>query len=253
MKYYGINSKGKILIQRVSNLPAWTADDESRIVYNENDQMVYCGNSSGWVLSSSGYSGYSGHYGVDGASGYSGYSGTQGYVGSDGASGYSGYSGIVGTTGTSGYSGLTAASGYSGIVGATGASGYSGYSSYSGTVGAAGTSGYSGYSGQADWLLQTCAPADSVTIDWSVAASATLLLDRASTAITITNMVSGKVYRLRLLQDGTGGRVVTWNDTIKWRGNSAPTLTLTADYSDIMTFWYVGTTRYGDGALNFPN
>jgi len=97
----------------------------------------------------------------------------------------------------------------------------------------------------------TCA--DEVTIDWEDGATAYMVFDRATVAITLSNGSNGKVYRLRLTQDVTGGRVVTWVSTIKWRGGVAPTLTTTGNYSDWITFVRSNDIWYGDATLNFPN
>ena len=49
---------------------------------------------------------------------------------------------------------------------------------------------------------------------------------------------------LRLLQDGTGSRTVTWFSTIKWAGGSAPTLTTTASKADVFGFLCTATDAY---------
>jgi len=69
----------------------------------------------------------------------------------------------------------------------------------------------------------------------------------------MTNPRDGHVYRLRLVQDGTGSRAVDWKDTIKWRGGSAPTLTGTASYSDFITLVRSNGTWFADASLNFPS
>ena len=54
--------------------------------------------------------------------------------------------------------------------------------------------------------------------------------------IALTNATVGQKFMTRLVQDGTGSRTVTWFNTIKWAGGSAPTLTTTADKADILGF-----------------
>ena len=56
---------------------------------------------------------------------------------------------------------------------------------------------------------------------------------------------------LKLVQDGTGSRTVTWPADVKWPGGTAPTLTTTASAVDIVTFYYDGTAFYGQAGLNF--
>ena len=70
-------------------------------------------------------------------------------------------------------------------------------------------------------------------------------------------------FVLLVKQDGTGSRTVTnWKtldqdggneSTVKWAGGSAPTLTTTADKTDILSFYWDNTnhTGYGVATLNF--
>jgi hypothetical protein len=95
----------------------------------------------------------------------------------------------------------------------------------------------------------TCA--DTVTIDWSAGATARMLFDRDSVALTLSNGVNGKVYRLLAKQSAGGSDVFTWTTTVKWRGGSAPTLTTAGNAIDILTFVYINGAWYGDCALNF--
>lgn len=58
-----------------------------------------------------------------------------------------------------------------------------------------------------------------------------------------TNPVDGQVIRLRLAQDGTGSRTVSWGTAYDWgttagSANSAPTLTTTASKTDTVAFEY---------------
>lgn len=75
--------------------------------------------------------------------------------------------------------------------------------------------------------------------------------------------VSGN-FMLLLTQDGTGSRTVTnwktWDETgaanestVKWAGGSAPTLTTTANKTDILSFYWDNTNHkaYGVASLNF--
>jgi len=56
---------------------------------------------------------------------------------------------------------------------------------------------------------------------------------------------------LKLIQDATGSRTVTWPADVKWPGGTAPTLTTTASAIDIVSFYYDGTDFYGQAALAF--
>lgn len=56
---------------------------------------------------------------------------------------------------------------------------------------------------------------------------------------------------LKLVQDATGSRTVTWPAAVHWPGGTAPTLTTTANKVDIITFYYDGTTYFGNSSLNY--
>jgi hypothetical protein len=59
---------------------------------------------------------------------------------------------------------------------------------------------------------------------------------------------------IALVQDGVGGRTVTWPASVRWAGGAAPTQTLTANARDVFTFFTTngGTYWYGFAAgLNF--
>tara|TARA_R110000868_G_scaffold278187_3_gene538047 strand:+ start:199 stop:678 length:480 start_codon:yes stop_codon:yes gene_type:complete len=81
--------------------------------------------------------------------------------------------------------------------------------------------------------------------------SATLVTG-TPTAITLSNARIGS-YVIRLIQPAGGSATVTWSTTIVWAGGSAPTLTTTANYCDIITLIYDGTTWRGVATLNFAS
>lgn len=62
-------------------------------------------------------------------------------------------------------------------------------------------------------------------------------LDGTNGTLSITNVSVGQPIYIRLLQDGTGSRTVTFGSgftTIKWVGGAAPTLTTTAAHADLL-------------------
>lgn len=67
-------------------------------------------------------------------------------------------------------------------------------------------------------------------------------------AITLPTPEAGKSFALRLVQDGSGGRVVTWPANARWSGGVYPQLSLVKESIDIVYFQCV------DGAnwLGFP-
>ena len=70
--------------------------------------------------------------------------------------------------------------------------------------------------------------------------------------LAVTNATVGDRFAVRLEQDGTGSRTVTWWDTINWPGASAPTLTTTADRADYFDFACTATNTF-DNILQAQN
>jgi hypothetical protein len=58
-----------------------------------------------------------------------------------------------------------------------------------------------------------------------------------------SNSVSGEILTIILVQDGTGGRTVTWASEYKWVGGTAPTVTSTANAVCIFRFWVDGSNQ----------
>lgn len=88
------------------------------------------------------------------------------------------------------------------------------------------------------------------TFDLSQADQHTITLTANST-FTVNNPVAGVTYHFWLTQDATGSRTVTWFAGIRWRGATAPTLTITAARTDHVWCYYNGTNYMCDYALNF--
>lgn len=87
----------------------------------------------------------------------------------------------------------------------------------------------------------------AATIDWNDSASQWIILG-ANATFTFTAPPAGARVMLRVIQDGTGSRTVTWPSTVRWLGGSAPTLSTTAGDVDIVTFFFDGTTYWGSAA-----
>lgn len=92
--------------------------------------------------------------------------------------------------------------------------------------------------------------------DFNAGNSGTALTLNASNGIiqhaTLTGNVvltlsglTGVVLTIRLVQDATGGRTVTWPASVKWAGGTSPTQTTTAAKSDIYQLYYDGTNWWG--------
>lgn len=84
---------------------------------------------------------------------------------------------------------------------------------------------------------------DGANIDWdtSSGAAAVVTLEGNRTMNAPTNLAPGRVYTLKIIQDGTGSRTITWNAVFDWAGGTAPTLTTTGAAYDVISFVYIGS------------
>ena len=93
----------------------------------------------------------------------------------------------------------------------------------------------------------------SKVIAWSRGNGQSLTLD-ANTTLTFsvggTGTYTGSYLTLKLIQDGTGSRTVTWPSSVKWAGGTAPTLSTAAGAVDIIHLYHDGTDYYGHAILN---
>jgi hypothetical protein len=62
------------------------------------------------------------------------------------------------------------------------------------------------------------------------------------TTLTLSNPGDGQTVNIRFVQDGTGGRTVTWPASFRWAGASAPTLSTAADRVDLLVASYFADT-----------
>lgn len=88
------------------------------------------------------------------------------------------------------------------------------------------------------------------TIDWGLSNKQKSTLTGNCT-FTFTAPSGSCSLVLKLVQDATGSRTVTWPASVHWSGGTAPTLTTTASKVDIITFYYDGSTYFGNYSLNF--
>ncbi len=87
---------------------------------------------------------------------------------------------------------------------------------------------------------------DGATINWDVSLGsvAYVTLGGNRTIAAPSNLKVG-TYILHVVQDGSGGRSLTWNSVFKWPAGVAPTLTSTANRRDLFSFVCDGTNLYG--------
>ena len=91
----------------------------------------------------------------------------------------------------------------------------------------------------------------ATTIDWNVVSFYNTTLT-ADTTLTFKDPHAPGTFMLKLVQDSTGSRLVTFPANVKWIADTAPTLTTTATTgTDIITFYFDGENYFGVEALNF--
>lgn len=90
-----------------------------------------------------------------------------------------------------------------------------------------------------------------ISVDFDQGVNQTATLTANVTDINFVNYNPDSSYTstvtLRVIQDGTGGRTVTWPASIIWAGGTAPTVTSTANAIDVYGFttYDAGSTWYG--------
>ena len=102
------------------------------------------------------------------------------------------------------------------------------------------------------WLSQqniTCEVASQV--DWRVSTKANITLNQ-NTTLTFVAPNYPTTLMLKITQ-GNPASTITWptSPAIKWTDRTVPTLSSTAAYVDIATFYFDGTNYYGTYANNF--
>lgn len=90
-------------------------------------------------------------------------------------------------------------------------------------------------------------------LDWNNGQKQRATLTGNITTLNITAPSVGGAgnFMLKLIQDGTGGRTVTWPASVRWSGGTAPTLSTGAGAIDLIGFYWDGTNYYGFFGLNF--
>jgi hypothetical protein len=106
--------------------------------------------------------------------------------------------------------------------------------------------------------LSTAVTAAATTdFDCSLGNNFAVDMNASITTQTFSNIpTTGRVYNMTLFlkQDATGSRTVAWSASVKWSGGIAPTLTTTANKTDIINLvtFDGGTTLFGFvGGLDF--
>ncbi len=100
--------------------------------------------------------------------------------------------------------------------------------------------------------VQTTTGDGTTTIDWKLGNMFDFQFGAFSETFTFTAPTKPGIFILKLVQDSVGSRTVTWPGTVKWVDGTAPTLTTTGTTgTDIITFYYNGTSYFAVQSLNF--
>jgi hypothetical protein len=95
----------------------------------------------------------------------------------------------------------------------------------------------------------------TLALDWNSGNMATLTNNGNPSSISAPlNPVTGGNYAITIkaAAGATDGSGWTWPSTFKWRGNTAPTLTTTLNYSDVVTLIYDGTNYLASYTTGHP-
>tara|TARA_R110000823_G_scaffold122079_1_gene247277 strand:+ start:254 stop:658 length:405 start_codon:yes stop_codon:yes gene_type:complete len=83
---------------------------------------------------------------------------------------------------------------------------------------------------------------DASTITWNAETQEVCKVTLAGnrTMAAPSNSTTGQFISILVIQDGTGGRTISWNAVFEFTTDTAPTLTTTAAKGDIFVFRYNG-------------
>ena len=84
---------------------------------------------------------------------------------------------------------------------------------------------------------------DGATINWNMSTQSVckVTLGGNRTLAAPSNGSTGQFASILVIQDGTGGRTITWNAVYEFASDTAPTLTATANLGDLFVFRYNGS------------
>lgn len=93
----------------------------------------------------------------------------------------------------------------------------------------------------------------SQTIDWNNGNVQIISLASATGDVTVTliNGTAGATYILKVIQDNSVARNISWSPTVKWPDGDAVTISTTLDAIDIISLFYDGSNYYGSAAQNY--
>jgi hypothetical protein len=90
----------------------------------------------------------------------------------------------------------------------------------------------------------------AATIDWGAGNKQKIVLTD-NCVMSFAHPFGVCTVTLKIIQDGTGSRLITWPPTVKWPGGTAPTLTTDAWAEDLICFYHDGLNYYGASSLDY--
>lgn len=91
----------------------------------------------------------------------------------------------------------------------------------------------------------------SWTLNWTNGQRQRVRLTGSTTTLTITAPTSPTNLLLRIVQDGTGSRTITWPVAVKWPGGVVPTLSTAPNAVDVISFYWDATNYSGVSNTGF--
>jgi len=98
--------------------------------------------------------------------------------------------------------------------------------------------------------LKTVSDDNTITFDLDTSHFFTVTLG-GNRALAVAHAKSNEAFVIRLVQDSSGNRTVTWWSGIRWPGGTAPTLTTTPNAVDAFGFICTGENSYDGYFLGF--
>jgi hypothetical protein len=93
--------------------------------------------------------------------------------------------------------------------------------------------------------------ASTVTFDLDSSNHFEVVLGANRTLALSNSGTAGQKFTVKLKQDGTGSRTVTWFSTINWPGGLVPTLSTTADKADTFGFICTSTNSFDGFVIGY--
>jgi len=112
--------------------------------------------------------------------------------------------------------------------------------------------GSGGIAGQLAPKVVTLTDAATIALDASGGNDFRVTIAANRTMGAPSNLADGQSFTIAVTQDATGGRTMTWNAAFKFGAAGAPTLTTTANATDVLAFKVYGSAvRYLGSSLGF--